>query len=557
MNETIALTLYVWTRYRIFFLILIPVLLLSAIATPLASVTDAPQWFSGTVVGGGYLAVLIALIGSIVLFGFSRQVGLHDPKSNYDDWLMRLPISSWKLAIIPAGLMTCWIMTIWTGTVIVIRLLGGPPIPIVTQSLGMSACAIVASSLVWMPFRVGGLRIVLMIVSLPLLYFVGLGAIAVSIAIAVSVESPTWTPWALAGIVTSYLASLVFAIYSVKFARVSSFQQSNLASVDSARKPAVVFSSRTFARWPEALKWYDGRRSQVSKVRQVLAMSPVVAILICVLPLAPATAIFTLVFVSATVGGVALARLEPTVWGARSSLPSYLIASPLPSRTMAFVRLRAYATAYVGMMFVMTLLCLSCFVWQSNREAAARWWSSFATTGVAPLTPMRMIAAIYLAILVTMLGSFLRLVCVQMRGRQMIVVWMMIACCVAIMSPLIGFLTWFIQQRDWAHVTSVAEDWLKWSYQLFYIALTVKLTFDANVAWSASKSIFSRREIFKMIVGWCVLVVTCAIAWHALWPLGNVQFATVLMATSLALPLSVCFTGPLAVRANRHHRVTG
>lgn len=550
MNETIALTKYVWTRYRIFLLILIPVLLLSAIGTPMLSAADAPQWFSGTVVGSGYLAVLLALIGSIVLFGFSRQASLLDPTSNYDDWLMRMPISNWKLAIIPAGLMTCWIMTIWTGTVIVIRLLDGPAIPIVTQSLGMSACAIVACSLVWMPFRTGWLRIVLVIFALPLLYFVGLGAVIVSI------ESPTLTPWAVAGIVTCYIVSLVFAFYSVKFARVSSFQQSNLVPADSARKPALAISSRTFAEWRDALKWYDGRRSQVSKLRQVLAMSPIVAILIWVLPLSASTAIITLVFVAAIVGGVVLARVEPTVWGARSSLPSYLIASPLPSRAMAFVRLRAYATEYIGLMFIMTLLCLSCFVWQSNRETASRWWSSFAATGVAPLTPLRIIAAFYLAILVTMLGSSLRHVCVQLRGRQMIVVWMMVACCVALLSPLLGFLSWFLLQRDWAYVSSVAEDWFQWSYRLFYIAIVTKLLFDAVVVWLASRNLFSWREIVTAITGWCVLVVLAAGAWYALWPLDGVQFVTVLMAASLAIPLSVCFAGPLAVQANRHIRVT-
>ncbi len=549
MNEIHALTMYVWTRYRIFLLILVPVLVLSAIATPLLMVSGAPQWLSGTVVGGGYLAVLIALIGSIVLFGFSRQAGLLDPRSNYDEWLMRLPISNWKLAIIPAGLMTCWIMTIWTCTVIVIRLLGGLHIPILTQSLGMSACAIFGCSLVWMPFHTGWLRIALVIVCLPLLYFVGLGAIVVSI------ESPTWTPWAVAGIVSCYIASLAFAFYSVKFARMSRFQQTTLDPAVAASQPAAASVVRSFAGWPDALKWYDGRRSQVSKLRQFLAISPIVVILIWVVPLSAASAIITLVFVAAILGGVVLARIEPTVWGARSSLPSYLIVSPLPSRTMAFVRLRAYATEYIGLMFVMTLLCLSCFVWQSNRETASQWWSSFAAADAAPLTPLRIIAALYLAILVTMLGSSLRHVCVQLRGRQMIVVLLMVACCVALISPLLGFLGWFLQQRDWAYVSSVAEDWFQRTYQLFYVGIVTKLFFNSGVVWVASKCMFSWREISAVLVGWSSVVVACSLIWYALWPLGGIQFVTVLMATLLAIPLSVWFAGPLAVQANRHFRV--
>ncbi len=551
MNETLALTKYVWTRYRIFLLILIPVLLLSGIFIPMLLVTGAPQWLSGTVAGSGFLALLVALIGSIVLFGFSRQSSLLDPKSNYDDWLMHLPISNWKLAIIPAGLMTCWISAVWTGAVIVIRLVGGRSIPIVSQSLGMSACAIIACSLVWMPFRAGWLRIMLTMVALPLLYFVGMGAMVLSF------ESPYWTPWAVAGIVACYIAALVVAFYSVTLARVSSFQQTKFIRATAASQPAAAVIARSFVTWQDALNWHDRTRSRATKLRQVLAMSPLVAILIWLVPLSAASAICAMVIIAAMVGAVVSTRLEPTVWGARSSLPSYLIASPLPSRTMAYVRLRAFATEYVGVMFIMTVLWLSCFAWQSNREAASRWWLSFDGANAAAMTPLRMTVAIYLAILVTMLGSSLRHVCIQLRGRQPIVLWMVAVCCAALLSPLLGFLGWFTQQRDWGHVAAAAEDTVQWSYQLFYVALAAKLAFDCVVVCFASKSMFSWREILTVVMGWCALVVACSIAWYALWPLDHVQFITVLMTTSLAIPLSVCFAGPLGLRANRHHRVVG
>ncbi len=554
MNETLALTKYAWTRYRIFFLMLIPVLLLSATLTPVLPISQAPMWLTRATASVGYLAVLISLFGSIALFGFSRQSSLVEPTSGYDTWLLRQPISNWKLAIIPAGLITVWISTIWTIILRVVQVLEGPDISflaqtLVPQSLGMSAFAITTCALVWMPFGAAWQRIVLLIFSVPLIYFVGVGVMVVFFS------SPEWMPWAVVGIVVCYIASIVFAFYSVKLARVASFQQSKFAPATVASKPASAAVSRSFAGWPDALNWHDSKRSQASKLRAVFGMLPIIAILFWIFPVSAASAIFALVFVAAIACVVVASRFESPVWGARSSLPSYLIASPIPSRTIASVRLRKFATEYVITMLFATLLWLSCFAWQSNRAAVSSWWSSVAEASASSMVPLRMVAAIYLAILVVMLGASLRSVCVLLRGRHSITLWLIAACCLALISPLIGFLGWFLQQRDWEHVSRVADDWLRWSYQLFYIAMLAKLLFDAGVVWLASKSMFSWREIITVIVGWCVLVVAAAVAWYALWPLGHVQFVTVLMAASLAIPLSVSFAGPLAVQANRHYRV--
>lgn len=552
MNETIALTKYVWTRYRIFLSILISVLLLSVTLTTMLSLLHAPMWFINTTASVGFLALLTGLLSSIALFGFSSKSGLLDATSGYDAWLLRMPVENWKLALIPAGLTTVWISMISTIPLVIILIFQGPDavLAIVSQSLGMSASAIAICSIVWVPVRFAWQRIVLTIVAFPLLTCVGMGAIVIY-----SSPLKSMMPWVIAGILVCYIVAIGLAYYSVRLARLGSFQQVEFNSIAVASKSASAAVSRSFVDWSDALNWYDTKRTRGDKLLHVLAMSIVVAILTSIMPISAAGVIFTMVIVAAVVGGVVSTRIEPTVWGARSGLPSYLIASPLPSRAIAFVRLRAYATEYTGAMLIMTLMWLSCFAWPSNREAILRWWSSNVATGVSTMAPLRMIAAIYQAILVTMLGLSLRHVCVQLRGRQAFVLFVTAAYCMLLIIPLIGFLTWFIQQRDWDHVSRVGEHWRQWSYQLFYFAIFAKLIFIAVVVSLASRNMFSWREIATAIMSWCVLVVFAAFLWYRLWPLGDVKFITVLMATSLAVPLSVCFTAPLAVQANRHVRV--
>ncbi|TWT55667.1 hypothetical protein [Allorhodopirellula solitaria] len=564
MNATYALTKYAWTRYRIFLLLLFSALLVSAIFTPLLWISRAPMWLARMTASVGYLALLSGLFGSLALFGFSRKSSLLDPTSGYDPWLLRQPIVNWKLAIIPAGLITAWISMLWAIVLLIVQMFGGQDIPpfalvIVPQSLGMSACAIAMCSLVWMPFRAAWLRIALLIVAIPMLYFVGLGAMIVFASI------PEWMPWAAFGIVACYIASIAIAYSSVKLARVAAFQQTDSQQTGSQQSKfttaaacdrAVAATSRSFPGCVDALDWYDSKRSRATKLRQVLMISPVIAILIFLVPFSSVTAIITLMFVTIIVGWTVSARFEPTVWGARSSLPSYLIASPLPTRTIAWVRLRAYLREYPAAIGVMTLLWMTCFIWPSNRVAASQWWTQLAADSASSLTPLRIVVAIYLAILVTMLGLTLRQGCVLLRGRQSLVLWTIGVVCMASIVTLISCLSWFMQQGDWEHVRRSLDDWLQWSYQLFYLAIVAKLLFDASVVWLASKNMFSWRELASGITGWCVAVVLAAVAWYALWPLGGVRFVTVLMATSLAIPLSVWFAGPLAVRANRHHQVT-
>ncbi len=554
MNETLALTKYAWTRYRLYLTILIATFIGAFLAGLTLHHLAAPLWTVRAVAVIGYLAILASLLGSVAWFSFSRTSSMFDTAGGYDTWLLRMPIANWKLAMIPVGMITLWISMIWIMIALVIRLFDGPSLPIISQALGMSASAIIACSLVWKPQRFVWNGVALLVVALPALYALSIGAIAVSL------ECPEWLPLTLVSIALAYVAAIGLALHSVNQARISKFQQSrrSVAVLISEQRESVSEIStvrRSFSKWPQALNWHDRQRAFQSRIATIIVLSLVLLFAITALPTTVGTAVFTLVFLSFFSSAVLFARIEPTVCGVQSSLPSYLATSPIPSRQMAFVRLRGFAFHFTALFFVLSLLWLANFVWAENRQAFSRWWINITYASDSTAAPFRIIVAVYLGIFATVWGMSLRCICVQLAGRHSSIVVLVILSLITVSTPLLVFLGWFLKQTEWEHVIATMQSWKVWTCYLLYMGIAIKFAVHLTLTRFAARQLFSWQEIARAIMGWSVVMCSGATLWYAVWPLSNVDFATVGMAAMLAIPLSPYFAGPLAVQANRHRRV--
>jgi hypothetical protein len=554
MNETLALTKYAWTRYRLYFTILLATIVGTFLVGFVLHYLAAPPWSVRAVAGIGYIAILASLLGSVCWFSFSRTSAMFDTTGGYDSWLIRMPIPSWKLAMIPVGMITLWNSTIWITIALIVRLFGGPSLPTVSQALGISTSAIIACSLIWKPQRAVWNGVGLLIVALPLLYIVGIGAVAVSF------ECPEWLPLTFVGIIVSYVAAVCLALHSVRQARISKFQQSRqpitlLTHQQSESVAEVSIVRRSFSHWPQALNWHDRQRALQSGIATIIVLSLVLLFAITALPTTVGTAVFTLVFLSFFSSAVLFARIEPTVWGVQSSLPSYLATSPIPSKQMAFVRLRGFATNFTVLVFLLSLLWLANFAWAENRQAFSRWWVNVTDASGTTATPLRIIVAVYLGIISTALGLSLRCICVQLAGRHRLVVVLVTLSLIVICTPLFVFLGWFLKQREWEHVIATMQTLKTWSHYLLYSGIAIKLAVNVLLTRTATRQLFSWPEIASAIIRWSVMVFAGAVLWYAIWPLSNVDLMTVLMTTILAIPLSPYFAGPLAMQTNRHRRV--
>ncbi len=350
MNEVYALSQYGWSKLRTlvswFACAIITGLVIAGIAWQLG----LPLYVLRMAMALSYLGLLTCFFIPIGMFSFSLKANLADPITGYDQWLLRLPIPTWKLAIIPAGLVTAWICAVWISTSVIVRLLNGPMLPLFSQPIAMSACAIAAYSLVWKPQRVGWHRVGLLVVSLPPLYCLAIGNLIVL------ETSPQWIPLASLASVVLYAASIALALYSIKLARVSTFQQVG-SSVVAISKPRVSNDARhSFVNWGHALQWHDRERYRWSRRWSATLALPIAIFIMSILPLNAGTAVFLFLALAGMTMPLVGTLAEPSVHGIQSSLPSYLLASPSRAHSMAWIRIRGHAIEYCRLVLLTALL---------------------------------------------------------------------------------------------------------------------------------------------------------------------------------------------------------
>ena len=552
MNETLAIAKYAWTKFSVIVNGFLAAAALGLLIAGIAWQVELPKYIIGGALSLSYLSLILCFFILIGMCSLSFRANSLDPNSGYDQWLMRLPIQSWKLAMIPVGLVTAWLSTVWITIALLVRLFDGRALPL-SQALAMSASAIFFYSLVWKPQRSGWHRIALLVVSLPLLYIVAFGVLFVM------EEAPQWLPQASMASVLIYAVSIGFAIHSVKQARVSTFQQSRSNAAVVSESPRRDVKQLSFVNSSDALQWHDCSRFQSNKPWKALGVVSLALLLIAILPLSGATAIVAFLVLALITMTLTSSRVEPSVHGFQSSLPSYLLASPIRSRSMAWIRLRGYAVEHCQLILLASLLLLLSFLWQENRATFWRWWINVARESSAA-TPIRMMVTIYLSLLVVAIGVSLRVLCIQLYGHSSVVLWSTGALLLSLATPISFAIAWFIQQTSWEHVDLELAKWRDWLYKLFFVGLAIKLVVDVIFVWLTTRHLVSALEAVRIISTWSVLVIAAAFAWRAIWPATHlpnleVPFTTVLMSATLIFPLSICFAAPLAVEANRHRSV--
>ncbi len=548
MNETLALFSYGWTRYERIAKIIFAVTAVSLALTGSAWALEFPK----LVVGIFGQCTMFGLFGCFMLpvglFSMSHGGSMLNAHSGYDTWLLRLPIPSWKLAVIPALLVTAWLTVLWLMIAVPVQLWEEVRLPILSQIMAMSSGAIFVISLIWKPQRWIWLRGIAFLVAVPFSYVAAFGCIGVAM------EAPEFMPLVVIASPVCYAASLAFAIYSVKLARVSAFQQSRSVKSLSVTRSNRTLRSRDFKSLASALAWHDSRRAKLSVLGMTAIIVPVLVFTASILPLNGATAIVGLMFASAMCVLCAVTQVEPTVAGDRSSLPSYLIASPIASSVIAYSRLRSVSTTFLWLFLLMSMSLLLSLVWESNFATAERWWAN-TQAALSVSAPIRIILFTHFVTLVASLGLLLRFVSVQMYGRHRLVISLSIVTALSVAAPLIVGLGWFLKQTNWEEVTQVTTSWLHWSYNLIYVTLALKICVDVFIISWAETRLVSRKAKFQFVLGWSMLVIGTAVTAWMIWPAPSFTTTTALMASAIVIPLSPFLLAPVAVDANRHRSI--
>ncbi len=564
MNETIALLQYSWTQNRRLLTALATTVVACELGVVASLFLSLPDIVSRGFFSVGMFALGFCLLVSVALFSLGGKASMLDPNTGYDTWLLRLPIESWKLAIIPAGLITAWMAAVLIVIFVKLMLFFGSdvfdprhtlpqtiiwPLAFVAQTLACSSAAIFVCSLIWRPQRGAWQRFALLVASVPILY---IGSFMNLITLEDG-NAARWFPVAVTASILAYPGMIAFALSSVNLARVSAYQQQTKRRWPVAWKVPQA-KPLTFSSPMAALRWHDWRRSYTARLRMAITFLSLLA-LFGFLPLTPALIGFSLGFLAVITIIYSLAVIEEPVKGIRSSLPSYLLASPLSTHQIASGRLQAVAITYSRSLIYFSPILLMNLAWPNSRKIAWQWWTSYEDSEFA-MAPLRMIVAIYLAMFILGLGSAIRASVPSLYGREKFSLSVLASVIFMVSLPIGGFLYWFLQQTEWAQVQASLRYALSWSVNLLYAGLALKLA--AAIAAIRVNSIWGMTTpaaTVRVLAIWTATVIVVAALLWMLWPSAQPGLIVIAMLTILAIPITPWFLAPVAVAENRHCRV--
>lgn len=567
MSEIVALSRLLFAQHRrVFFgfFVVTGVLFFSLLICK--NVIGAPMTaIEALVVAGTVIPTGFGILWGVLLLDFFRMSDVTGLSGMYDAWLLRSPIATWKLVLVPLAFKTIWMcclaillgMATWMSA-------GSISFPWLNVSLTAVAASLIGisvSAMLWRPVRSEWSRLILLALTLVA------GFLAVTLA-SMGMAMPLALPLRLASGFALLLIVLVVVWMAYQSLELSRTHAMGLVGAEpgafqfgSLAKPETC-SEHRFDSPRSALVWHDRTRSK-RVAGSYLRWFAIGFFLFCA-SLAPPfgvwlamTVILWLVIVSIS----ASTLIEPTVWGTQSSLPDYLLASPISVDTLAWDRMR-YSFVAAMKMGVLVLACsvLGFFLVGYHNTALAGWGLSSVDSLKPGLSPddqtvllSRSLAAIGLST-ITLLVTFIpSTVAASASGRNSVGVWLSIVYIGGLMV-LVGIgIRWFMSHSDWEsvrHELALIPDWLP---TLAAIGLGLKAAAMIAAATIAiSRGDLNPSRAIWMTIAWAVLVVCVGFAVGTLAPHRWITPIRVMTSLAVLVPLAGVYLMPTMVRWNLH-----
>ncbi len=385
----------------------------------------------------------VAGLAALRLFHFGNRADMRNAESDCNDWLLRMPVDSWKIAIVPIVVKTSWIALFWSIWIYVLSDLMSTdlrqPIPYIGPIVAVSAASIWIMMLMWRPFRSGPWRMAVLIPSVILLYAMCTNAFVVVMAPS-DLRMSLHTKAALQFIpVVVYFFASGMAIQSVYLARtningiVPELSRNRDAGRAVGGDRVIEYSSKAWALahhdWLSARLWIF-KVFLIGVVPLAIAISP--------LPLGPMIICEFLLFgccASAADSRIGANLQQPM------QFPAYLAAKPIDTAAVAWTRLvLCVFVSSITLSYILLLFALSAS-WEGHREIWMKWSANRAVAidsidvvGVV----LRWSAAIFVATFVTIIGLINSFHWVNMYGRQWLSLAVMVLVGAAVLTIIVG-----------------------------------------------------------------------------------------------------------------------
>lgn len=576
MQEFIALVHLSINRYRRLLLSMISLILLG-----LCSTLIGIQWFGvefASTIGGYaiFFSLLPSGVAAIALFDYGLDQDLSQSETGCSHWLLRQPIHSWKIALVPVALKMTWVSTIWMTFALIMRTHGLPEIPILQPCISFSAVLVWIMVFSWRPFPKSLYRLLAILIALPLCYCM----IAAGFA-APSLNNPTWAPIAIAA---SWLVTLVFfcsgvwcLLRATDLARLTpsgGYRSTTNQTVDEKQlfiKSATTVKESGFL-FPDdgsqgnhlrTILWHDyiSLRDWLKKV-YLVGVIPGALLYGLITSLHVVSVIglfFGLIYLVVIINSKHLIH-DHVINGKSktpSHLPSYLATKPIPSKTIAWGRqilpISIAISTYAWVLIVIGLWSLR----SSNRTAWMQWSSLMAQRLGQPEESfeigLKLSTSIVLGIGILFLTRIMAHAWVAASGRTWVVATNSTSSIACIFVPLIAFLAWFLQQTDWETTEQSARGMLRYLPNIAISLLTIKGALTIVIATlSIRERLITYRDLALTMTTWVTLVLMLAFLFRYLIPHDTITLLNCCIAMTLMIPIARWLALPIAISWNRH-----
>ncbi len=561
MSETLALFRFALARHRTPIAILLTVVVLGWIFALVSareiihSTGSTPINLEDTFILQTLLLTLLpAAACTLILFDYGSDKDMASAESGCSDWLLRMPIASWKIAIVPVVMKSAWISGIWILFSVMARMLGidKDVVPIWTPCFGFSAAVIGVLCLSWRPFRSGWTRIGLLTV---------VGLVLYGTLIGTFVRWPgefDQRPWAIGATIIYYVLGVWLTIRAITLARTSSrgvIPQSGRAgsAVDGG-----VYAVRRLSGPVQALVWHDlWRASGAIRYALILGVGPLVALATLLVPMNGASVGIALFLFMILGLSAASSSGTAATWAAKSTLPSYIAASPMGTETVAWTKMVTMVGISVAVWSCVLFVFAGWSLSPDNRETWNLWASARSLSLGAPhdvvSIGVRWSMAIVLMAMVFLAGRMASFQWIDMIGRGWVNVVVTIGLSLLFLAPMIVFLRWFLKQTDWETTTESMYSWLRFVPHIVAVLLVGKAISTVLAAVTLRKyRLTTHQQLGKLVAIWSVLALVIAAVLAALIPDPRATFLWCLAATAITIPLARVMILPLSLSLNRH-----
>lgn len=511
---------------------------------------------SPEVAGSIYLLSFIpALVWAFVAFEVDTKVDLLSGESCYSHWLLRLPLASWQLSLVPNALRVLLIGGMWIFAATIAHYYYGRELPLVIPAIAFSSVAIWISAIAWRPVRYGWLRIAWG----PVVLF---GLYAAFIVTLVACEPPRdlwWRPLVLATAPIMLGWGLWSAHRSVVRAR-HSFK--GIVSPDASRGVAwrewldnATYSServRVHASGSVALAWHD-LMSARARMLLMWGISMTIAFALALTASMPVGAVLAMIMMLGFFASVTTQSLVQPGAASGRTLAPYLIAAPMRSATFAWTRAATIATLCFAMSASLLIPGGIAFFRSATRNSYAQWSDQMTLLYQSDWAALRISIAVILLMMVFTVGRSINSLWAIMSGNSRLAMYVGVIGPLWILAPILVWPGWMLQQSDQETAIANAWWWASWLPLVGSVLLFGKLLascFSVAALWRSNLE--SHFNIIKIVAAWVVAWISIATLLTLLVPDVRVKTWWCFTIVALVMPLARLLILPVSVAHDRH-----